>query len=81
MLLDASTGGTIRTLTKEQVKELVEKVFLKEYRSKNERGVKVETTDTPYGVLTLDMHTALLPHIELLNKILAERNLNQANVS
>lgn len=54
---------------------------LNEYRSNSERGVKVEMTRTLKGVLTLDTHIVLLAQIELLNKRLAESNLNQVNIS
>lgn len=34
MLLDASMGGTVRTMIKPQVKDLIEKMYLNEYYSK-----------------------------------------------
>ena len=55
-------------MTKGMVKEIVEKVCLNEYRSKSERGVKIEMTGALKGVLTLDTHISLLAQIELLNK-------------
>lgn len=72
MLLDALEGGTIRVLTEVQVKDLVKKMCLNKYRSKSERGVKVESIDTSKGRLTLDTHTALLYQFELLNKKLVK---------
>lgn len=81
MLLDTSVGGIIRTMAERQVKELVEKFFLKEYRSKSESGVKVETTGTSKGVLTLDTYTSFLAHIRHLSKIFLESDLNKVNVS
>lgn len=63
VLLDASARGTIRLLIEAQVKNLVEKMCLNENRSKSERGVKVESTSAPKGVLALDIHTALLAQV------------------
>lgn len=54
---------------------------MNEYHSKNESSIKLETMGTPKGMLPLDIHTALLAQIELLNKKLAESNLGKANVS
>lgn len=81
MLLDAFAGGTIRSMTELQVKELIEKMCLNEYHSKRERSVKIEILGTPKGMLTVDTHTALLAQIELLNKKLAEMSLDKPNVS
>lgn len=81
MLLDAFVGGTIRQMTEPQVKGLIEKMCMNEYRSKSERSVKLETSGTSKGMLSLDTHTALLAQIELLNKQLAKWCLNKANVS
>lgn len=60
MLLDASVGGTIRAMTEPQVKDLIEKMCLDEYRSKSERSVKFEIVGTPKGMLAINTHTALL---------------------
>lgn len=81
MLLDASAGGTVRTMIEPHVKDLIEKMFLNEYRSKGERLVKTEIAGTPKGMLGTDTHTTLLAKIELLNKKLAENSLSKANVS
>lgn len=80
MLLDASAGGVIRQMTEPQVKDLIEKMFMNEYHSKSERSVKLETSGTPKGMLTVDTHVALLAQIELLNKQLAKDWLNKAKV-
>lgn len=68
-------------MTEPQVKDLTEKMCMNEYRSKRERSVKIETVGTPKGMLVIDIHTALLAHIELLNKKLAESSSGKANVS
>ena len=81
MLLDASTGGTIRSMIEPQVKDLIKKMCMNEYRSKSESLVKIKIMGTPKGMLVVDIHTALLAHIELLNKKLAKSNLGIANVS
>lgn len=80
MLLDASAGSTIRQMIKPKVKDLIENMCMNEYHYKSERSVKLETSGTPKGMLTIDTHTALLAQIELLNKQLAEGYLNKANV-
>lgn len=54
---------------------------MNDYCSKSERSVKLETSGTPKGMLTVDTYTALLAQIELLNKHLTEGNLNKSNVS
>lgn len=64
-----------------QVKDLIEKICLNEYRSKSERSIKIEIMGTPKGMLVKDTHIALLAQIDLLNKKLAESNLGKANVS
>lgn len=68
MLLDASAGGMIRSMTEPQVKDLIEKTGLNEYCSKSERSVKIETLGKPKGMLAVDIHIVLLSQIELLNK-------------
>lgn len=80
MLLDASAGGTIRQMTERQVKDLIKKMCMNEYRSKSERLVKLETLGMPKGMLTLDTHTALLVQIKLLNKKLVKGSLGGANM-
>lgn len=52
---------------------------MNEYHSKSERSIKLETMGTPKGMLPLNTHTALLVHIELLNKNLALSSLGRAN--
>lgn len=59
MLLDAFVGGTARTMTEPQVKDLIKKTWLNEYRSKSERLVKTETAGTPKCMLAIDTHIAL----------------------
>lgn len=59
MLLDTSAEGTIRQMAEPRVKDLIEKMCMKEYRSKTEMSVKLETSGTPKGMLTVDTHTAL----------------------
>ena len=54
---------------------------INEYRSKNDRSVKMGTVGTPKGMLPIDTHTSLLAHIELLNKELVGSSLVKANVS
>lgn len=63
MLLDALAGGTIRQMTKPQVKNLIEKMCMNEYHSKSERSVKLESSGTLKSMLTVDTHTALLAQI------------------
>lgn len=41
MFLDASASGIIRSMTEPQVKDLIEKIFMNEDRSKSERLVKI----------------------------------------
>ncbi|XP_050909789.1 uncharacterized protein LOC127123629 [Lathyrus oleraceus] len=81
MLLDASAGGTTRSMTEPQVKDLIEKMCMNEYCSKIKRSVKIEIMGTPKGMLVVDTHTAILAKIKLLNKKLAENNLGKDNVS
>lgn len=81
MLLDASARGTIHQMTEPQVKNLIEKMCMNEYRSKNERSIKMETMGTPRGMLPIDTHTTLLAQIENLNKKLSESSLVKANMS
>ncbi|XP_050877304.1 uncharacterized protein LOC127081059 [Lathyrus oleraceus] len=81
ILLDVYARGTIRQITEPQVKDIIEKMCMNEYRSKSERSVKLETSGTPKGMSTVDTHTALLAQVELLNKQLAKGCLNKANVS
>lgn len=78
MLLDASAGGMIRTVTKPQIKDLIEKMCLNENHSKSERSIKVENGGTLKGMLDIDTHIPLLSQIELFNKKQVESNLSQA---
>lgn len=72
MLLDVSAWGTIRTLTKPHVRELIEKMSLNEYRFTRKREVKaMETTSHPFGGLTLENYKALRKKLEQLNQKLA----------
>lgn len=62
--MDASTGGTIRTLNEDQVKELIGKICQNEYHSQYERGIKpIASTGTPKEVLTLENHVVLLDQL------------------
>lgn len=81
MLLDASTGGKIRSMIEPQVKDMIEKMCLNEYRSKSDKSVKIEIVGIPKGMLVVDTHTSLLAQIELLNKKLAKSSLGKANMS
>lgn len=81
MLLDAFAGDTTRTMIEPQIKDLIENMFLNEYRSKREKSAKIETVGTPKGMLAIDTHTSLLAQIELLNKKLARSSLSKANMS
>lgn len=81
ILLDASARGIIRQMIEPQVKDLIKKMCMNEYRSKNERSVKIETVGMHKGMLPLDTRTTLLAQIELLNKKLAESSLGRAKVS
>lgn len=80
MLLDASSAGTIRQMIEPQVKGVIENMCMNEYRSKSKRPVKMETMCIPKGMLAIDTQTAILAHIELLNKKLVESNLGKANM-
>lgn len=54
MLLDASAGGTIRTPTKSQVKEKIEKMSLDKYIFENTEGLdKLERKNKSHSELTL----------------------------
>ncbi|GAU41120.1 hypothetical protein TSUD_288100 [Trifolium subterraneum] len=75
MLIDASTGGTIRNKNEDEVRQLVQNMCMNEYRSKSERDPKKR------GIIEVDTNTALLAQIELLNKKLAAKTLAEANVS
>lgn len=69
MLLDASAGGTIRTLTKLHVKEMIEKMSLNEYNFVNTKGFKkVETKNRSHSKLTLGGYEELLTKLEVLNQ-------------
>lgn len=80
-LLDASARGTIRQMNEPQVKDLIKKMCMNEYRAKSKISVKFEMVGTPKGMLTVNTQTALLAQIELLNKQLVEGFLNRGNVS
>lgn len=54
---------------------------MNEYRSKRKRSTKIKIVGTPKGMLVVDTHIALLAQIKLLNKKIAESNLDKANVS
>lgn len=60
MLLDASARGIILQMIEPQVKDIIKKMCMNEYRSKSERSVKLETLGTPKGMLPLYTYTALL---------------------
>ncbi|KAI5392578.1 hypothetical protein KIW84_077105 [Lathyrus oleraceus] len=68
-------------MTEPQLKDLIEKMCMNEYRSKIERSVKLEIVGTPKVMLPFDTNIALLVQIELLNKKLDEGILGRANVS
>lgn len=69
MLLDASTGGTIRTLTEPLVKQLIENMSLNEYNFANTRGLdKLETKNESHSELTLGGYEELLTRMEVLNQ-------------
>lgn len=68
MLLDASIGGTIRTLTEPQVKELIEKMSLNEYNFANTRGLNTLETKNKFHIeLTLGGYEKILTKLEVLN--------------
>lgn len=48
------SGRHIRQMVELQVKDLIEKMCMNEYRSKSERSVKFETVGTLKGMLTVD---------------------------
>ncbi|KAI5391767.1 hypothetical protein KIW84_076541 [Lathyrus oleraceus] len=50
MLLDASAGGTILQMTEPQIKYLIEKMCMNDYRVKYERSVKLEIMGSPKGM-------------------------------
>lgn len=81
VLLDASAWGTIRSMTKPQIKDLIKNMCLNEYCSKSDKSVKFENVGTPKGMLAVDTHVALLVQIELLTKKIVESSLSKANVS
>lgn len=54
MLLDASAGGTLRTLTVSQVKELIERISLNEYNFANTNEIQsVVTKNNSHSKMTL----------------------------
>ena len=67
LLFDASAGGTIRTLTEPQVKDLIEKMSLNEYSFANTRGLNtLETKTNSHSELTLGGYEELLTKLEVL---------------
>lgn len=69
ILLDASAGGTIRTLNEPLVKELIEKMSLNEYNFANTSGIEsVVTKNNSHSKLTLRGYEELLTKLEVLNQ-------------
>lgn len=82
MFLDASVGGTIRTLAEPQVKELIEKMSLNEYNFENTRGFEnVETKSRSHNELTLGGYKELLKKLELLNQKLNVESTTQESLN
>ena len=63
MLLDASTGGSIKNKTAAEIQVLVDNMSLNEYRPQRENGVVVKKQ----GVRCLETHGALLASNKLLS--------------
>ncbi|GAU50532.1 hypothetical protein TSUD_369590 [Trifolium subterraneum] len=83
MLLDASTGGSLRNKVESQARELIENMAQNEYRVQNDRGPKKKP-----GMLELDTGTALLAGqskmsniIESLLKNFTNQSASQAQVN
>ncbi|GAU31493.1 hypothetical protein TSUD_332680 [Trifolium subterraneum] len=83
MLLDASTGGSLRNKVESQARELIENMAQNEYRVQNDRGPKKKP-----GMLELDTGTALLAGqskmcniIESLLKIFTNQSVSQVQVN
>lgn len=62
ILLDASTGGSIKNKNEDKVKELIKKMCQNDYHSQSERWVK------PKGVLELDSNTIVLSQLQMISK-------------
>ncbi|MCH90688.1 hypothetical protein A2U01_0011610 [Trifolium medium] len=61
MLLDASTGGSLKNKNENEAKDLVEIIAQNEYRAQNDRGTKKIG-----GVLELDTQNVLLAQSKLM---------------
>lgn len=69
MLLDASAGGTVRTLIEPHVKELIGKMSLNEYNFANTKGLNMlETKNKSHSELTLGGYEKLLTKLEVSNQ-------------
>lgn len=65
MLLDASAGGTIKTLTEPQVKETIDKMSLNEYNFENTSETQsMVTKNSSHSKLTLGGYEELLTKLE-----------------
>ncbi|GAU46855.1 hypothetical protein TSUD_385320 [Trifolium subterraneum] len=67
MLLDASTGGSLKNKDEVEAKELVETMAQNEYRAQNDRGAKKKA-----GILELDTNNAILAQMKLMSKEMEE---------
>ncbi|GAU40179.1 hypothetical protein TSUD_374870 [Trifolium subterraneum] len=72
MLLDASTGGSLKNKDEVEAKELVETMSQNEYRVQNDRGDKKKA-----GILELDTNSAILAQMKLMSRDMEE--LKKAN--
>ncbi|MCI22229.1 hypothetical protein A2U01_0043405, partial [Trifolium medium] len=73
MLLDASTGGSMKTKNEIEAKDLIETMAHNEYRAQNDRGAKKKS-----GVLELETQDAVLAQTKLI-KFKRKPQQTQAN--
>ncbi|GAU25750.1 hypothetical protein TSUD_216820 [Trifolium subterraneum] len=66
MLLDASSGGSLKNKYESEARELMEAMSQNEYRVQNDRGAKKKA-----GMLELDTQTTLLGQSQLMNTQMA----------
>jgi GGDEF domain-containing protein len=75
IILDALAKGSIKNKTHEEIKELIKQMFQNEYNTNNDRETKQA------GMLEVDKETAYKVEIELLKRMLAEKESKVAKVN
>ncbi|GAU44809.1 hypothetical protein TSUD_292020 [Trifolium subterraneum] len=74
MLLDASTGGSLKNKDENEAKKLLETMAQNEYWAQNDRGAKKKA-----GVLELDTQSAILAQMKLMTHQMEARGKANSN--